>query len=1089
MAVPRFIGRSDELQHIKNCWRKATEGQPQVVNLIADTGVGKTRLVHAFYEWLSTEPGQGGGADHQNYWPTDLGTGRQRVVNPPLERFGSFDLTKSRIPWLWWGLYWTDADGENACALVRFHDILNTHLKMLELERRCRLNNWETLSDAARDEVLNFMSDFIPGAGQVKNVVSLAKRLHANYQERQQANRGIAEDCSKQRESLAEDILDRLQVVFNPKYKDVPRLPLVLFLDDIHFATDISGDFFTLQFLDCLLRRAAREQWPLMVVATHWKGPWNAHLTWEGGKEDKPWRRLMLELGAQENAKTPDMHTLELSNVPYDDLRAVALDLLPGLAPNDQKTLLSRVDNVRWLVEVLHALSDYVENFEEYDLRRPLSCRGHLQLEELLKTRGYLEVLRKRLKGKAMLDVRNVLGATAWHAHELEFLSPLGRAFGEVLMEHGALATSHSEPGQRVLDVLLRALNPAALLEGQCQDDQLPTLVRFPERGYMEIAKELFDLEHLPNLRLALGREIVTWMSPQDRDSPRWQQLEDISEKKTFLEIALAVLEQLQPQLSEEQRHELATTEKALHKQVDKGRITEEELEEELEEARNELLREAQGSQLPEASLYHALVMAELSCILHAEGDGRAWALAFSLAEHPQLFGALEATTLNTKFSLTSLWQDKTDYWPLVRQLLQDVIDEQVALLKVEETPDRLRDLVVPLMCLADLDQAAGDTESARAGYRRSLAIREKLLAEYGENPGRLRGLVVPLMRLADLDRTAGDTDSARAGYRRSLCICEHLLAEYGENPDRLRDLTIHLESLADLDRASGATDSARAGYQLSLAIEEKLLAEYGENPERLRGLTVPLMRLGDLDVAAGATESARVGYRRSLGICEQLLAEYGENPERLRDLIVTQERLADLDRAAGATESARVGYRRSLDICEQLLTEYGESPDRLRDLIVPLVRLADLDRAAGATASARAGYRRSLAICEQLLAEYGENPQRLRDLTITLERLANMDATSSATELARSGYRRSLAIREKLLAEYGENPNWLHDMAITLARLALLDALADATESAWAGYRRSLAIREHLLAEHCENSEQLQQLNNILKYLEELDM
>lgn len=45
MAVPAFFGRADELSLLKQYWEYAGNGQPQVVNIIADTGVGKTRLV------------------------------------------------------------------------------------------------------------------------------------------------------------------------------------------------------------------------------------------------------------------------------------------------------------------------------------------------------------------------------------------------------------------------------------------------------------------------------------------------------------------------------------------------------------------------------------------------------------------------------------------------------------------------------------------------------------------------------------------------------------------------------------------------------------------------------------------------------------------------------------------------------------------------------------------------------------------------------------------------------------------------------------------------------------------------------------
>ncbi|WP_417422028.1 AAA family ATPase [Halomonas sp.] len=537
MAVPSFIGRSTELQQIKDHWKKACKGQPQVVNLIADTGVGKTRLVQAFYESLSTELKQGAGVSNRSYWPGSLGTDRQRNVNPPRESFTAFDLKNDCIPWLWWGMYWTQDNGENDCALRRFHDSLDVHLSMLELQRNGLRNNLTAVSDTLKDEALDFVTGLIPGGSQALSVFDLAKKLHGHQKAQKEAQKGLASQDKKRNNALANSIIERLQVVFNSKQKGISQVPMVLFLDDIHFATDVSLDGFCLQFLDRLLRQAAQEQWPLLILATHWKGPWQAHRSGVSLEEGKPWRRIVLGIDGAQNDKIPDVHTLELSNMPRDDLHRIANAMLPGLDLEDRVKILARVGNVRWLVEVLIALRENTDNFLNNDRGSSLSAGGHRNLEWLLLSNGYLDVIRKRLRSDAMQDVRFVLGATAWHAHELVFLSPLACAFGEKLVEEKALADS-SEPGELVMSVLLRAFDPSALLEGHGQVNQLPLLVRFPERGYLEIAKEMFEPnEHLlPDIRLALGQEIIAWMHEHDDQPPRWQQLEDSVEKKAFLE-------------------------------------------------------------------------------------------------------------------------------------------------------------------------------------------------------------------------------------------------------------------------------------------------------------------------------------------------------------------------------------------------------------------------------------------------------------------------------------------------------------------------------------------------------------------------
>ena len=49
-----FVGRAAELATLRQAWRHVEAGKPQFLIWTADTGLGKTRLVQAFYEWLST---------------------------------------------------------------------------------------------------------------------------------------------------------------------------------------------------------------------------------------------------------------------------------------------------------------------------------------------------------------------------------------------------------------------------------------------------------------------------------------------------------------------------------------------------------------------------------------------------------------------------------------------------------------------------------------------------------------------------------------------------------------------------------------------------------------------------------------------------------------------------------------------------------------------------------------------------------------------------------------------------------------------------------------------------------------------------
>jgi class 3 adenylate cyclase/tetratricopeptide (TPR) repeat protein len=47
-GLSRFVGRDKELAHLSECLEKASEGQGQVVGVVGEPGVGKSRLIHEF---------------------------------------------------------------------------------------------------------------------------------------------------------------------------------------------------------------------------------------------------------------------------------------------------------------------------------------------------------------------------------------------------------------------------------------------------------------------------------------------------------------------------------------------------------------------------------------------------------------------------------------------------------------------------------------------------------------------------------------------------------------------------------------------------------------------------------------------------------------------------------------------------------------------------------------------------------------------------------------------------------------------------------------------------------------------------------
>ena len=50
-----FVGRQKELEHLKDCYEQAQKGQGQVVGIVGEPGVGKSRLLLEFMRYASPE--------------------------------------------------------------------------------------------------------------------------------------------------------------------------------------------------------------------------------------------------------------------------------------------------------------------------------------------------------------------------------------------------------------------------------------------------------------------------------------------------------------------------------------------------------------------------------------------------------------------------------------------------------------------------------------------------------------------------------------------------------------------------------------------------------------------------------------------------------------------------------------------------------------------------------------------------------------------------------------------------------------------------------------------------------------------------
>jgi CHAT domain-containing protein/tetratricopeptide (TPR) repeat protein len=337
---------------------------------------------------------------------------------------------------------------------------------------------------------------------------------------------------------------------------------------------------------------------------------------------------------------------------------------------------------------------------------------------------------------------------------------------------------------------------------------------------------------------------------------------------------------------------------------------------------------------------------------------------------------------------------------------------------KIPEHPD----FAAAVGDLGELFYHQGSLKNAESLYRRSLAIREKVLSS--NHPD----IAESLNNLALLYKAQGAYAQAEPLLRRSLAILEKAL---GPNHP---DVATSLNNLALLYQAQGAYAQAEPLYRRSLDIREKVLGP--NHPD----MATSLNNLAQLYRAQGDYVQAEPLLRRSLAISEKALGPNHPN------VATSLNNLALLYQDQGAYAQAEPLLRRSLAIWEKA---HGPSHP---DVAICLHNLASLYQDQGAYAQAEQLYSRSLAISEKAL---GPNHP---DVAIRLHNLAWLYQEQGAYAQAEPLLRRSLAIREKALS-----PNHPY-VAESLDNLALFYQGQGAYAQAEPFLRRSLAISEKAL-------------------------
>ena len=878
-GIPGFHGRDEELDWLYGLFEESVRSRaPNFAVVVAESGLGKSRLVQALYQKLAADPEW----DPGDFWPDAFGDdeGRSLRVKPA---FDADHKPKAPPKFLWLGMRWEDPQGRNRadvlCPLPDVKEQLSRCLEVTlkhaggwgqakEVVRRLVPFSWDQLSDMGFDGLGECAGVLVPGAGAVAKAVKRVIGLPDT----------VAGAEGKAQKGAGDQLLKYLRGLMRG---DEP-VPALLWLDDAQWIDEA-----TVAFLRKLLSEAKpgerRRGWPLLVVATHWEREWNEARG--AGKGLALFEDPILGGGRGAQVR-------RLGKSRKGPLGGLLKELLPGLTEGQRALLLEKADgNFLTMTEnVGHLREDDAFNFEDGN------PDGRLTDAAVEDVEGWESERERRVEQrfrKLGVEHKKVLG---WGA-----ASPLGSRFVEEVVARVAEAEGGvDKPRERLAECAV----PFAVLTGGGAGSPPRPLREFRDRAYFLAANKFFD-KRLKGGREALDgpvREVLSaWVDAcfgddGEGDGGRGESPLGLVSATERVEVLEAACEALPFDVDGDWSDGfsaaglraacLLVLECAWAGFWDRCRMAGKAL-------------EGVGWGAVPVKVLRQVFRWELMSVLHqAHAFNAAHGVAMHIAERcraeaDEVGGPETRSDLAVSLNNLGAVQERRGDLEGAAERHWEALGIRRALADEVGGPETRSALADSLNELGVVQERRGDLEGAAERHREALGIRRALADEVG-GPETRSALAQSLNNLGNVQGRRGDLDGAADSLREALEIWRTLADEVGD-PETRSALAASLNNLGAVQGRRGDLDGAADSFREAEGLWRALAEEVG-GPESRSDLAASLNNLGNVQERRGDLEGAAENWREALGMRRALADESGD-PEHLQAAAQLEARLKELNR------------------------------------------------------------------------------------------------------------------------------------------------------------------------------------------------
>ncbi|MBX3479188.1 MAG: AAA family ATPase [Caulobacter sp.] len=348
MIARPFCGRTGELALLQAAFDRVNvaESRPELITILGESGLGKTRLIQQFYNWLSTHRDRPGA---EGYWPDVLSDNDAYAeVNPADPANGA-----APMPYLWLGIRCRD----KLTDLRTYVSALEPHLQPLADARERQKLGVEYV-----EKGLTSLVGLIPLVGALLvaawGYFKDGRKVFKAFKPRPRSDVRVREAELQRRLgsasellALLADLLDTPAALADLKARGrqarrliarMKRIPVVLVIDDAQWAGESQA---LIVFLRDLLAAAEKGGWPLLVLATHWEREWN-----EASAAASP-DSFARVAGDWARARDPDWTPMRLRPQDGEVYARIVEGALPGLTGPQREVLLERAGGNALLLE------------------------------------------------------------------------------------------------------------------------------------------------------------------------------------------------------------------------------------------------------------------------------------------------------------------------------------------------------------------------------------------------------------------------------------------------------------------------------------------------------------------------------------------------------------------------------------------------------------------------------------------------------------------------------------------------------------------------------------------------------------------